>query len=73
MMCAMHTPPTDEITGRECLPILGLTNPSTIVRMVREGRLTPSRKLPGLNGPYMFWRADVERMAAERAAAAKAS
>lgn len=63
--------PTDEITTREALVILRLREPSTISRYVADGKLTPSRKLPGKTGAYMFWRADIERLrdirAAERA------
>ena len=43
-------PPTDEITTREALEILGLTDPSTISRYVGYGKLKPSRKLPGRSG-----------------------
>ena len=71
-MRGMPTPPTDEIASREALDILGYTHVSTIARYVAEGKLTPSRRLPGKTGAYLFWRADVERLrehqAAERAA-----
>lgn len=60
-------PPTDEITTREALALLNLREPSTISRYVADGKLTPSRKLPGRTGAYMFWRADIERLAAQRA------
>lgn len=63
----MHPPPTDEIVTREALEILGFTDPSTISRYVALGKLTPSRKLPGRNGAFLFWRADVQRLAAELA------
>lgn len=67
----MPQPPTDEITTREALVILGYTEPSTIARYVGYGKLKPSRKLPGKSGAYLFWRHDVERLrdaqAAERA------
>lgn len=55
----------DEITTREALEILGYRNPSTVTRYVAAGKLTPSRKLPGANGPYLFHRADVEALAAQ--------
>jgi hypothetical protein len=61
-------PPTDEVTTREALEILGLQEPSTVLRFVQAKKLTPSRKLPGRTGAYLFWRADIERLAAERAA-----
>ena len=63
------TPPTDEIVTREALEILGFTDPSTISRYVALGKLQPSRKLPGRSGAFLFWRADVERLAAELRAA----
>lgn len=66
----MHTPPTDEITSREALAILGYTDASTIARYVQIGKLTPSRKLPGKTGAYLFWRRDVQRLATEQAQAA---
>lgn len=42
----------------------------TIHRMVERGELKPVSKLPGLRGAYIFNRADIERIAAERKAAA---
>ncbi len=51
----------DEVTTREAADLLGLKSTSTVVRYVYEGRLTPSRKLPGPNGAYLFERADVLR------------
>lgn len=63
----LQSPPTDEIATREALTILGYRNPSTIVRYVQAGKLRPSRKLPGRTGAYLFWRADVERLAALQA------
>lgn len=68
-----HPPPTDEIATREALVVLGYTNPSTIVRYVQSGKLTPSRKLPGRNGAYLFWRADVQRLADEQGRSRRAS
>lgn len=60
---------TDEITTREALEVLGLADPSSVSRLVAEGHLTPSRKLPGLTGAYLFARADVVALAAARGAA----
>lgn len=34
----------------------------TVARMVREGRLKPYEKLPGVRGPYRFLRGDVEAL-----------
>ena len=64
----MPNPPTDEITTQEALAILGLKQPSNVSRYVAAGKLTPSRRLPGRTGAMLFWRADVLRFAAERAA-----
>lgn len=58
----------DEVTTREALDILGFSDPSTVSRYVQIGKLTPSRKLPGKTGAYLFLRSDVERLAAEMAA-----
>lgn len=57
----------------EALDLLGYTNRSTVIRMVRESRLVPSRKLPGPKGAYLFWRHDVQRLATEIAAKATAA
>jgi hypothetical protein len=57
--------PDDEIVTREALEILGLADPSSVSRYVAVGKLTPSRKLPGRNGPFLFRRGDVEELAAE--------
>lgn len=61
-----HATADAEITTRQALEILGYSNPSTVVRWVHEGKLTPSRKLPGQSGAYLFWRRDIERIKAER-------
>ena len=63
----MNTP-TDEITTREALTILGLAHPASVTRFVAEGKLTPARKLPGVSGAFLFLRSDIEALAAERAA-----
>ena len=60
----------DEITTREALNILGLSDPSSVSRFVAERKLQPSRKLPGITGPYLFLRSDVEALAASRAGVA---
>ena len=65
---AMPTSLDDEVVTREALEILGLKDPSTISRWVQIGKLTPSRKLPGRSGAFLFWRADIERLAAQLAA-----
>lgn len=42
---------------------------ATLGRWVKNGTITPAHKLPGKNGPYVFHRADIEKLAAERAEA----
>lgn len=64
--------PTDEITTREAADLLGFVSTTSIIRMVNDRRLVPSRKLPTKRGAYLFWRADVLRyrnlLEAQRAA-----
>ena len=62
-MRVVSTPPTDEISTMEAVELLGFSDRSSVIRMVREHRLTPSRKLPGVTGAYLFWRHDVQRLA----------
>jgi len=66
--------PTDPITTAQAAERLRC-DVSTINRMARDGRLAPALKFPGERGPYMFERADVERLAVElaREHAAKAA
>jgi hypothetical protein len=63
----MPNPPTDEITSAEALAILGYRNRTTITKYVAIGKLTPSRRLPGKTGAFLFWRRDVERLRDEQA------
>ncbi|MCV7102533.1 helix-turn-helix domain-containing protein [Mycobacterium palustre] len=42
---------------------------TTLGRWTKNGVITPAHKLPGKNGAYLFKRADVEKLAAERASA----
>ena len=46
---------------------LGVT-PETVSRWVKSGRIAPAAKGDGLRGAYFFTEAEVERVAAERAA-----
>ncbi len=65
----MLTPmPNDLIGSAEACRILGVDK-ATITRWVTAGTLTPAHKLPGLNGAYLFTRADINQLAAERAEA----
>ncbi len=59
---------TNLIGTSEALAILGLASPASITHFVAAGRLAPVRKMPGRNGAFIFARADVEALAAERAA-----
>ena len=58
----------DLVTTAEALTILRKSSPSTVTRLVQAGKLVPVQKLPGLRGAFLFNRADVEALAAERAA-----
>lgn len=44
-------------------------HPSTVSRLVTEGKLTPATKAPGVRGAMFFHQADVIRLATARAAA----
>lgn len=62
-------------------PLMGTTEATeelgvskdTLIRMVARGEITPAHKLPGPNGAYLFRRADIGRLAAERQAARQPS
>ena len=72
MHCAMLTcmeTGTGLIGSSESCRILEI-HPATLVRWVASGRIAPAHKLPGKNGAYLFQRADVEALAAERDKAA---
>lgn len=56
-----------DLTVAEAAQALGVHR-KTILRAVKSGRLRQSRKLPGRTGAYLIPAADVERLAAERAA-----
>ena len=72
-MCIM-TPaaPTDEIVSIQAADLLGV-DVSTVSRWVKRGTLVPSRRLPGKKGQFLFWRADVVRLAEQQAADREAS
>lgn len=46
---------------------------STLTRRVAAGRVPYAGKAPGVRGAYLFHRADIERLAAERTPASVAS
>ena len=56
----------DWITASDAADDLGIER-STLALWAREGKITPLMKLPGIRGAYVFARADVERLAQERA------
>ena len=41
---------------------------SIVVKMVKAGTITPTRKLPGNTGAYLFTADEVDRILSERAA-----
>lgn len=63
-------PDLDLITSTEAGRILGCSG-RTVQRRAEAGLLVPIRRLPGPNGPLLFLRADVERLAAETAEASR--
>lgn len=67
MLSAMHKP-EPFIGAAEAAQILRI-HVATLGRWVKSGIITPAHKLPGKNGPYVFNRADVDQLAAERASA----
>lgn len=60
----------DLVPTAEATAIFGLKNPSTVVRMVYEHKLTPAMRV---GAAYLFHRADIERLRDERAAKAAVS
>ena len=60
------TEPTKLLTTAQAADVLGVSV-ATIHQMHREGRLEVALKVEGLRGPKFFARADVDRLAAERA------
>lgn len=57
--------PTDEITTREAMDILGFAHRSSVHRLVQAGELHPSSTIANL---VMFHRGDVEALRQRRAA-----
>lgn len=57
---------TELIGSAEVCRLLSI-HPVTVGRWVTSGRLTPVHKLPSRNGAYLFDRADIEKLASERA------
>jgi len=55
------------ISSSDAADALGIDR-STLALWAREGKIAPLMKLPGIRGAYVFDRAEVERLARERAA-----
>ena len=55
------------VTAAEAAELVGVDR-STIARWVAAGRLTAAHKNPGATGARLFDRAEVEALAADRAA-----
>lgn len=65
----MLSPVNDDLIGSTEATRLLRVDKATISRWVASGTLTPAAKLPGRNGAFLFRRADIESLAAERASA----
>jgi excisionase family DNA binding protein len=57
--------PTDLIGTAEACQILGVDK-ATISRWVADGDILPAHKLPHKNGAFLFHRADIDALAAQR-------
>ena len=65
MLTVMSAVP-DLIGSAEACRILHI-HAATLTRWVKAGKITPAHKLPTSNGAYLFNRADIQRLADERA------
>lgn len=66
-MLAVMEPSSKPLIGTpEAADILGVSS-DTLIRMVARGDVPMVQKLDGARGAYVFERAEVERVAAERA------
>lgn len=61
-----HPPPQPDFIGSAEVARLLKINQVTVARWVASGELTPVHKLPGKNGAYLFNRADIDKLAADR-------
>jgi excisionase family DNA binding protein len=62
----------DLIGSDEAARLLGVDR-ATVLRWREDDTITAAVKMPGPTGAYLFHRADVEKLAADRAAKAVAS
>jgi excisionase family DNA binding protein len=58
----------DLLTAKEAAHLLSVTT-RTVSRLVESGDLVEAYKLDGIRGPRLFYRRDVQRLAAARKAA----
>lgn len=65
--------PVVEVPSSDVKELLALREVGEVSRLVRSGKLHPTRKLPGLRGPYLFDRAEVIALAEERKAKMEAT
>jgi hypothetical protein len=65
--------PQAEIPSRDVMALLGLPDITAVSRLVRTGKLTPTRRIPGGKGTFLFDRTEVERLAQERKAKLEAT
>lgn len=56
----------DLVSTREAMEILGYRNPSSVARLVYEGKLTPAYKSGDKRHTYAFDRAVIEALAVAR-------
>lgn len=59
-----------ELIGTKELADLLKVDTSTVVRRVYRGELVPCKKLPGKRGAYLFDRATIDELAADKVGAA---
>lgn len=57
----MPTPPEALLTSAEACEFLNIDR-STLSRWVAAGRIAAATKLPGIRGPFLFTRSEVERV-----------
>lgn len=65
--------PLIEVPSSDVKELLALRDIGDVSRLVRAGKLRPTRKLPGLRGPYLFDRSEVVALAEARKAKMEAT
>ena len=56
----------DPIGTAEAMDVLGVSK-DTLIRMIARGEIKKAHKMPGLRGPYILDRAEIEALAAKAA------